>query len=702
MGRTPHYAGSRPRLYCRMAFSLLPSPRGDSLKLDWVLVLMAIFLLGSPLHAQTTEETSSSPGQYAPQKLNREELGQLLAPIALYPDALIALILPASTVPSDIVLGARYLQTGGDPDQAGNKSWDESVKSLTRYPDVLTWMDQNLEWTASVGEAFVEQPADVMNAIQALREQARAAGNLQDTPEQRVVVEDRMIRIVPADPQVIYVPQYDPQIVYIQSYSPAPVLTFGIGFAVGAWLNYDFDWNRRCIYRGNWRGWNHDWNDNWRSNGNQNGGGHQAYVVNIDNNNLNQWQPGADSRRQTSQRQRNNNGNARYINNRTGTIGGQVQTDPQNPASRTSPSAVFNPAIQSALPQPSRWERAAGRENERVRGQAAPDSGNPAAVNQTPNPAGLIVVPGTAEVGRNANREESHPTPPGSPRQNPDHSRPPVVSPGLPGGAVSEASPAGPKPTRPGSVPPVAVGGQTNEPSRPRIDKKESTLPLVPGAVPVNTPKPEKHQRPATLAPRVPAPIDQSVQPRVPVETPQNSRIVNPPVTRPVSVPVRQAPAIKHEQPQPAQPQRQQIPQQQNVQQPQERPQVQQPRQQVQQPVQQPQERPQVQQPRQQIQQPVQQPQERPQVQQLRQQIQQPVQQPQERPQVQQPRQQIQQPVQQPQERPQVQQLRQQIQQPVQQPQTRPAPAAVSTPPAQVPPPSGGEGRHNKGDKKAE
>ncbi|MFZ4775622.1 MAG: DUF3300 domain-containing protein [Terrimicrobiaceae bacterium] len=654
MGTTPHYAHSKPRLYCRMAFSFLPSPRGNSLKLDWVLVLLAIFLLGSPLHAQTTEETSSSPGQYAPQKLNREELGQLLAPIALYPDALIALILPASTVPSDIVLGARFLQTGGDPDQAGNKSWDDSVKSLARYPDVLTWMDQNLEWTASVGEAFVEQPADVMNAIQALREQALAAGNLQDTPEQRVVVEDRMIRIVPADPQVIYVPQYDPQIVYIQSYSPVPVLTFGIGFAVGAWLNYDFDWNRRCIYRGNWRGWNHDWNDNWRSNGNQNGGGRQGYVVNIDNNNLNQWQPGADSRRQTSQRQRNNNGNARYINNRTGPIGGEARVDPRNTASRTGSPAVFNPAIQSTLPQPSRWERAAGRENERVRGQAAPGSRNPAAANQSDNPAGLIVAPGTAEAGRNANREESHSTPPGSPRQNPDHSRPPVGSPGLPGGAVAEASPAGPKRTRPVSVPPVMIGGQMNEPGRPRIEKKDSVLPVVPSAVPVNTPKSEKHQRPANPPPRVPAPIDLSGQPRVPVGSPQNSRIVNPPVTQPASEPVRQAPAMKHEQPQPAQSQRQQIPQQQKVQQPQERPQVQQPRQQ-------PQERPQVQQPRQQ---------------------------PQERPQVQQPRQQ-------PQERP-------QVQQPPQQPQARPVPAAAPNPPAQVQAPSGGEARHKKDEKKAE
>jgi Protein of unknown function (DUF3300) len=164
-----------------------------------------------------------------------------LAKKRLYPDALIALILPASTVPSDLVLAERYIASNGDPAQVANQPWDDSVKSLTRYPDVLKWMDQNLEWTTQVGEAFLDQPADVMNTIQHLRAQAIAAGNLVDTPQQRIVKEETCIRIVPAEPDVIYVPRYDPQVVYAQPYL-GPALTFGVGFAVGSWLNYDCDW----------------------------------------------------------------------------------------------------------------------------------------------------------------------------------------------------------------------------------------------------------------------------------------------------------------------------------------------------------------------------------------------------------------------------------------------------------------------------
>ncbi|HEY5768561.1 MAG TPA: DUF3300 domain-containing protein, partial [Terrimicrobium sp.] len=130
--------------------------------------------------------------------------------------------------------------------------WDDSVKSLVRYPDVLKWMDQNLEWTTALGDAFLDQPADVMNSIQALRAEAIAAGNLTDTPQQRVVREKTCVRIVPAEPEVIYVPQYDPEVVYVQPYSEdvGPLLTFSAGFAVGSWLNYDCDWDRRGIYVG--------------------------------------------------------------------------------------------------------------------------------------------------------------------------------------------------------------------------------------------------------------------------------------------------------------------------------------------------------------------------------------------------------------------------------------------------------------------
>ena len=196
-----------------------------------------------------------------------------------------------------------------------NQPWDDSVKSLARYPDVLKWMDQNLEWTTAVGEAFLDQPAEVMNSIQRLRAEAMAAGNLTNSPQQQIVQEETVIRIVPAQPDVIYVPQYDPEVVYVQPYSQdfGPLLTFGVGFAVGSWLNYDCDWGRRSIYVGHWRpGWNHDrdWDRgdrgrNW-DRGDRGQNNNVVNVVNINSDTARQWQPSANSQRRQAHHQRNN------------------------------------------------------------------------------------------------------------------------------------------------------------------------------------------------------------------------------------------------------------------------------------------------------------------------------------------------------------------------------------------------------------
>jgi hypothetical protein len=179
-----------------------------------------------------------------------EKLDELLGPIALYPDALVALILPASTAPSDIVLAARYLQDGGDKEQLDEQPWEDSVRALAHYPDVIEWMDNNLAWTKQLGEAFVAQPADVMNSVQRLRAKARATGALVDTPQQKVVVEDENIVIAPADPEVIYVPYYDPTVVYVERtrYVSDPFLTFGIGYSAGYWLGYGLDWRYHRVW----------------------------------------------------------------------------------------------------------------------------------------------------------------------------------------------------------------------------------------------------------------------------------------------------------------------------------------------------------------------------------------------------------------------------------------------------------------------
>jgi len=219
-------------------------------------------MFGVPLSAQ--EAAPMSPPPAAAPLRSAQELEQLVGPIALYPDALIALILPASTAPADIVLAARHLRDfPGDRSQIEHRAWDESVKSLTHYAEVVRWMDENLQWTKQLGEAFAAQPAEVMQAVQRLRARARAVGTLVDTPQQQVIAEPQVIRIVPAQPDVIYVPHYEPEVVFVDRpvYYSRPFVTFGVGVAVGSWLAFDCDWNRHTIWVGNrhrrWTG--HDW-----------------------------------------------------------------------------------------------------------------------------------------------------------------------------------------------------------------------------------------------------------------------------------------------------------------------------------------------------------------------------------------------------------------------------------------------------------
>lgn len=190
----------------------------------------------------------SAPGSPPTPLRTPAELQQLVAPIALYPDPLVALILPAATRPTEIVLALRFLDRGGNAELAGRESWSDAVRALTRYREVLEYLDRNLEWTRQLGEAFLDQPEEVMAAVQAVRARARANGHLSDTREQVVYVEDDFIRIVPASPTIIYVPRYNPTILYVSSApSTSFWLSFGVGYGVGSWLNYDCDWRYRSV-----------------------------------------------------------------------------------------------------------------------------------------------------------------------------------------------------------------------------------------------------------------------------------------------------------------------------------------------------------------------------------------------------------------------------------------------------------------------
>lgn len=204
-----------------------------------------------------------------PPSVARENLDDLVAPIALYPDALLAQILPASTLPLEVVQAARWVKANPGLEYLDDQPWDPSVLAVARYPTVIAMMDEKLDWTVRLGEAFLAQQEDVMASIQRLRTQARDVGSLCDTEQQVVVVRDSAICIEPAVTEVIYVPVYTPSVVYVRpSYDcvPSSFVRFSVGYSVGSWLNLGCDWRQRrvCVDRDGWRGhWGHgrDWHD---------------------------------------------------------------------------------------------------------------------------------------------------------------------------------------------------------------------------------------------------------------------------------------------------------------------------------------------------------------------------------------------------------------------------------------------------------
>ena len=241
--------------------------------------------------AQTNQQSATAPAaqpdEYA--LLTADELDGLVAPIALYPDALVAQVLGAATFPYEIVDAVVWLKqnsslTGESLAKAvDQQSWDPAVKALTQFPTVLDNLAKNLAWTSSLGEASATQQQDVMAAIQRMRAKAYAAGNLKSSPEIKVVQESpQTIVIQPANPQVVYVPAYNPTVIYgatvvVPGYSSADlaaaaIISFGVGIAVGAavyggccgwgWGYWGTSWHshtiiyNRNIYVGNpyWRG----------------------------------------------------------------------------------------------------------------------------------------------------------------------------------------------------------------------------------------------------------------------------------------------------------------------------------------------------------------------------------------------------------------------------------------------------------------
>ena len=144
---------------------------------------------------------SDMPAESGDSLFSPDELDDILAPIALYPDPLIAQILPAATFIDQIDEATRYFRQYGNSARIDDKPWDVSVKAIAHYPTVLFMMDQKYDWTVSLGQAYINQQQEVMDSIQRLRASAQAAGNLESTPEQQVVIEDDTIMIDPRNPK---------------------------------------------------------------------------------------------------------------------------------------------------------------------------------------------------------------------------------------------------------------------------------------------------------------------------------------------------------------------------------------------------------------------------------------------------------------------------------------------------------------------
>ncbi len=263
--------------------------------------------LAMPLPAQVPPSTSAgAPATTAPagtKTFSQQELDQLLAPIALYPDALLAQVLMASTYPLEIVSADRWVKANPNlkdkalEDALQSQTWDPAVKSLAVFPQVLAMMSDKLDWTQKLGDAFLAQQQDVMATAQALRTKAVAQGSLKDSKEQKVITETQntttIIKIEPTNPEVVYVPTYNPTVVYgawpypayppYYWYPPGYVYPYGgalLGFTAGViiggalWGNCNWGGGNVNINVNRYNNFNrgdHISNGNWKHNANHRG-----------------------------------------------------------------------------------------------------------------------------------------------------------------------------------------------------------------------------------------------------------------------------------------------------------------------------------------------------------------------------------------------------------------------------------------------
>jgi hypothetical protein len=288
-----------------------------------VRALLALFFsillaTGDPAaYARPSTQAAAAQEQAAP-KIPNDQLDSLVAPIALYPDPLLAQVLAASTYPLEIIQLQQWMQQHKDlkdkalTDAVQKQDWDPSVQAMAPLPDVLKQLAENVKWTTDLGNAFLAQQADVMDAVQRMRVKAKSAGNLKSTEQQKVetkVVETKTVVVIEqANPQVVYVPSYNPVVVYGPPVYPYPpivypppsyyaagaAIAFGVGIAIGA------------AYHGGW-----GYNCGWGSHSNVNINVNNNYVSHYNNTNV-------------------NNVNRNNVNNVKGSGNGTWQHNPQH------------------------------------------------------------------------------------------------------------------------------------------------------------------------------------------------------------------------------------------------------------------------------------------------------------------------------------------------------------------------------------
>jgi hypothetical protein len=253
----------------------------------------------------------------APTKRSQADLEKLVAPIALYPDSLIATLLPASAYPLEVVEAARFVKDTNNISKVDTQNWDDNVKAIAHFPEVINQMNDNLSWTSDLGDAFINQPKEIMDAVQTMRDKAQQSGALKTTPQQVVTVTNTIVtntvenqivyvtnetvQIQPAQPDVMYVPQYNPTVVYAgypvaypgYYYPPAgsvlaaSAVSFGVGMACGAIMANNCDW----YHGGCWGGSYHS-DVNVNRNVNVNNSFNRNANINTANVNRGQkWQP---------------------------------------------------------------------------------------------------------------------------------------------------------------------------------------------------------------------------------------------------------------------------------------------------------------------------------------------------------------------------------------------------------------------------